>query len=63
MEYVAFPGTYHDIPVDTFVAAWEKTSEKEGVKKWIEDLKKAKGKPVADFHSEGIWDHRATCNH
>jgi len=63
MEYVAFHRTYHDIPVDTIVAAWEEAYGKERVKKWIEDLKKAKGKHVADFHSEVIWNHRATCNH
>jgi len=53
---VAFHRTYHDIPVDTIVAAWEEAYGKERVKKWIGDLKKAKGKPVADFHSEEILD-------
>ena len=57
MEYVAFHGTYHDIPVDTIVTAWEETYGKDRVKKWIEDLDGAKGKPVADFHNEEIWDH------
>ncbi len=56
MEYVAFHRTYHDIPVDTIVAAWEEAYGKERVKKWIEDLEEAKGKPVADFHSEEILD-------
>jgi hypothetical protein len=56
MEYVAFHGTYHDIPVEAIVAAWEEAYGKERVKKWIEDLGKAKGKPVADFQSEEVWD-------
>ena len=56
MEYVAFHRSYHDIPVDTIVAAWEEAYGKERVKKWIEDFEKAKGKPTADFYSEDIWD-------
>lgn len=56
MEYVAFHGTYYDIPVDTIVGAWEETYGRHRVKRWIEDLEKAKGKPIADFYREEVWD-------
>jgi transglutaminase-like putative cysteine protease len=56
MEYVAFHGTYYDIPVDTIVAAWKETYGTHRVKRWIEDLEKAKGKPIADFYREEVWD-------
>jgi transglutaminase-like putative cysteine protease len=55
MEYVAFHGIYHDIPVDTIVAAWEEGYGKDRVREWIEGFEKAKGKPIADFFSEEVW--------
>ncbi len=56
MEYVKFHETYHDIPVDTIMAVWEESYGKDRVRKWIEDIEKAKGKPVSDFYSEDILD-------
>jgi len=57
MEYVAFHGTHYDIPVETIVAAWKKTYGEERVKQWIEDLERARGKPVADFYTEEVLDN------
>ncbi|MEE9612173.1 MAG: transglutaminase-like domain-containing protein [Desulfatiglandales bacterium] len=56
MEYLVFHETYHDIPVEKIVTVWEENYGKERVRKWIEDLEKAKGKPVSDFFGEDILD-------
>ncbi len=56
MEYVTFHETYHDIPLNIILAVWEETYGKDRVRKWIEDVEKAKGKPVSDFYSEDILD-------
>jgi transglutaminase-like putative cysteine protease len=38
MEYLAFHGTYSDIPVDTILSAWKKAYGKDRVMKWIADM-------------------------
>jgi len=54
MEYVAYHGTYADIPVKTIVAAWEKTYGKDRVRGWIEMLEKTRGKSIKDFYREDV---------
>lgn len=54
MDYVEFHGSYADIPVDTIVAAWEKTYGKERVRRWINTFEKSGGKSIRDFDSEEI---------
>ena len=40
MEYIAFHGTYADIPVAEIIASWEKTYGLERVRGWIESFEK-----------------------
>ena len=54
MEYVAYQGTYTDIPVDTIVAAWEEAYGKVRVRKWIRDFETSGEKPRRDFDSEEV---------
>jgi len=35
MEYTAFHGVFHDVPVDLIISEWEKAYGKERVAKWI----------------------------
>ena len=44
MEYLEDHGTYTDIPVSIIIAAWEEAYGKDRVRKWIDDLEKAKSK-------------------
>jgi transglutaminase-like putative cysteine protease len=54
MEYVAYHGTYADIPVRTIVAAWEKAYGRDRVKGWIAMLEKAGGGSWRDFYKEDV---------
>ena len=54
MEYMEFHDSYTDIPVDTIVAAWEKTYGKDRVRKWIWAFEKSGGKSIRDFDSEEV---------
>ena len=52
MEYTAFHGVYHDVPVDIIVNEWEQAYGKERVGKWIEMIEKDKGE--LDFSREDV---------
>lgn len=52
MEYVAYHGSYADIPVQTIVAAWEDAYSKERVGRWIEAFERGFGKPKRNFFKE-----------
>ena len=52
MEYTAFHGVYHDVPVDIIVSEWEQAYGKERVGKWIEMIEKNKGE--LDFSREDV---------
>lgn len=54
MEYVAYHGTYADIPVKTIVAAWEEAYGKERVRGWISTLEKSGGRSRKDFYQEDV---------
>jgi len=52
MEYVAYHGSYWDIPVDRIVAAWETAYGKERVRLWIDQFEQMGERPGKDFYSE-----------
>ena len=55
MEYVRYHGTYHDIPVDTIVAAWNKAYGKERVDGWIKMFAQKEDTRFTDFDKEDVW--------
>ena len=55
MEYVAYHGTYSDIPIDTIVAAWKKAYGEERVERWIEMFAARETASVGDFDKEDVW--------
>jgi transglutaminase-like putative cysteine protease len=63
MDYVAYLGTYADIPLDTIVAAWEDFYGQERVRSWIAMYEKSDGIWPRDFDKEEVWkgesDHPA----
>jgi len=52
MEYTAFHGVYHDVPVDMIVNEWKKTYGKERVENWISMIEKNSG--GLDFSKEDV---------
>jgi len=54
MEYVAYHGSYADIPIDKIVQAWEETYGKERVRTWIEAIEKFGADAGPDFYREEI---------
>jgi transglutaminase-like putative cysteine protease len=52
MEYVAYHGSYWDIPVDRIVAAWEVAYGKNRVRLWIDQFEQMGEKTGKDFYSE-----------
>jgi len=54
MEYVAYHGTYADIPVATIVAAWEEAYGRERVRRWKRDLEATGGRSRRDFTQETV---------
>jgi len=52
MDYVAYHGSFADIPVDTIVEAWEKAYTKERVTRWIEEFERGGGRPGRDWDKE-----------
>jgi transglutaminase-like putative cysteine protease len=54
MEYVAYHGSFSDIPVDLIVAGMEKAYGKEKVKMWIDEFEKTGGRPTREFLSEEV---------
>ena len=55
MEYVAYHGTYADIPLKAILRAWEKAYSKARVKGWIAELEKTGGKSYRNFDSEDLF--------
>ena len=54
MEYVAYHGSYADIPVDLIVAAWQDTYGNERVQGWIDAFEQSGGIVSRDFSSEDV---------
>jgi transglutaminase-like putative cysteine protease len=54
MEYVAYHGTYADIPVETIVAAWKLAYGKDRVNAWIKRFEALGGKSGRNFDGEEI---------
>jgi transglutaminase-like putative cysteine protease len=54
MEYVAFHGTYADIPVDEIVKGWQKAYGKDRTQQWITAFEKSGGTSERDFDSEEV---------
>ena len=54
MEYVAYHGTFADIPVATIVAAWEEAYGRERVRRWKQDLEATGGRLRRDFSREEV---------
>lgn len=54
MEYVAFHGTYDDVPVGAIVAAWEEAYGKGRVQGWIEAHEKGGGLRPRRFEAEEV---------
>lgn len=52
MEYVAYHGSFQDIPVEMIVRAWEKAYTRERVGKWIEEFERRGGSSARDFFAE-----------
>lgn len=55
MEYLAYHGSYSDIPLDRILAAWNETYGRERVQAWIDAFEQAGGGGVADFSTEEIF--------
>jgi len=56
MEYVAFRGTYPDIPVDHIVEAWKEAYGVDRVNFWISAFEEAEGRSLSDFEREEVLD-------
>jgi len=56
MEYVAYHGTFADIPVDVILRAWEETYGKERVRAWIEAFELSGVESARDFCKEEVVD-------
>ena len=54
MEYVAYHGSYADIPVSDILAAWEKVYSRDRVRKWMDDIEKSLGKSSRNFDKEEV---------
>jgi len=55
MEYLAFHGSYDDIPVETILAAMEQEVGKERLTAWIKEHQQAPSGPSRDFYREEVW--------
>lgn len=54
MEYVAYHGTYEDIPLEAILRAWEVAYGKARIDGWIAELEKSGGKSYRNFDTETI---------
>jgi transglutaminase-like putative cysteine protease len=54
MEYVAYHGSFADIPVDLIVAGMKRAYGEERVRTWINEFEKAGGQSRRDFLSEEV---------
>lgn len=55
MEYVAYHGTYVDVPVDEILAAWRRTYGKERIEGWIRMFVERGAETGRDFAREQVW--------
>ena len=56
MDYVAYHGTFDDIPVDRIVAAWKKEFGEDRVAAWIKAFEQSDGKLKRNFYQEDVID-------
>ncbi|MEJ5375234.1 MAG: transglutaminase-like domain-containing protein [bacterium] len=54
MEYVAFHGSFQDVPVQRIVRAWEEAYGKQRVQGWIRLMEMAEGSLPRDFYTEEV---------
>ena len=54
MDYVAYHGSFADIPVEMIVAGWEKAYGVERVRNWISEMERSGGKSHREFLSEEV---------
>jgi hypothetical protein len=54
MEYVAYHGSFADIPVELIVGGWEKAYGVERVRSWISEMERSGGKSQREFLSEEV---------
>ncbi len=54
MEYVAFHGSFQDVPVQRIVRAWEEAYGKQRVQGWIRLMEMAEGSLHRDFYTEEV---------
>jgi len=54
MDYVAYHGTFADIPVDEIVAAWKNAYGDQRVQQWIDAFERNEGNPSRDFYAEEV---------
>lgn len=54
MEYVAYHGSFADVPLDRIIPAWEMEYGPDRVRQWMELHEAAGGAPVRDFASEEV---------
>jgi transglutaminase-like putative cysteine protease len=54
MEYVAYHGTWADVPVDRIVAEWGRAYGKERVGRWVAAFEASGGKSIRDFYREEV---------
>jgi transglutaminase-like putative cysteine protease len=54
MEYVAYHGSYEDIPLKAILRAWEEAYGKARIDGWIAELEKSGGKSYRNFDTETI---------
>jgi transglutaminase-like putative cysteine protease len=54
MEYVNEHGSFHDIPVEEILKAWQASYSAERVRRWVELYEASAGRPVRDFGTEDV---------
>ena len=56
MEYLAFLGTYADVPVAKILTAFRQTYGDERVDHWIRMSEEREGQDASDFEREEVWN-------
>jgi hypothetical protein len=54
MEYVAYHGSFEDIPLEAILRAWKKAYGKARIDGWVTELEKSGGKSCRNFDTETI---------
>lgn len=55
MEYVAFRGTFWDVPVEEIVSGWKMAYGEERVNHWIRLFKERGSLRLSEFENEEVW--------